>query len=416
VSNFTPEWRIKINSVAYTNVTLATLTIVSGRTDIYSQAVAGYCRLTLINIGQSAVVIEMNNSLSVEIKNSTGTYIPIFGGSVSEVSIEVTSVGSSAYTQSVSVTALGALSRLPKALTNGVLSQDYDGNQILSILQDLLLNNWSEVPAALTWATYSPAADTWADAENTGLGEIDTPGNYELAARTSSRIDMYSLVSALATSGLGYLYETAEGQIAYADSTHRSIYLATNGYTEITANDANAKGLKIRTKVGDVRNSVSIKYGTNSALTVSVEDTDSITTYGQLGQVITTTIKGLVDATSQANFYLTLRANPQPIFESISYALTNPDIDNTDRDSLLNVFMGQPLNISNLPSNMNSGSFQGFVEGWTFQASYNQLNLNLLVSPIAFSLQAMDWADVSVLETWSTISATLDWAHALVVS
>jgi hypothetical protein len=49
-------------------------------------------------------------------------------------------------------------------------------------LEDLLVNNWGEVPAALTWATYTPATQTWADAENTGLGEIDRPGNYELAS------------------------------------------------------------------------------------------------------------------------------------------------------------------------------------------------------------------------------------------
>jgi len=413
---FTPVWRLKINSVEYTDVTLASMTIESGRNNIYTQAVAGYCSLRIINTNQAAVLIDINDSLSVEIQDSTATYIPIFGGSVSEFGIEVTSSGSSAYTQTVSVTALGALSRLPKALTYGVLSQDYDGDQILSILEDLLLNNWGEVPPALTWATYTPATETWANAQNTGLGEIDTPGNYELANRTSNRTDMYSLVSALATSGLGYLYETAQGQIGYADSTHRSIYLATYGYTELSANDALSRGLKIRTKGGDVRNSVSINYGTNSASTVSVSDTDSINLYGELGQVINTTIKHVADATSQANFYLTLRATPQANFESITYALTNPEIGNADRDSLLNVFMGQPVNLSDLPLNMNSGSFQGFIEGWQFSTSYNQVSLTLYLSPIAFSLQAMDWSEVSVSELWNTLSGTLDWAHALVVN
>jgi len=335
---------------------------------------------------------------------------------VVDVGITVAQVGSSAYTQSVTITALGALARLQKALTNGVLSQDFDGNQIQTILSDLLLNNWGEVPAALTWATYTPATETWADAQNTGLGEIDTPGNYELAQRASNRTDMYSLVAALATSGLGYLYENSSGQISYADSTHRSTYLATYGYTDLSANDALGQGIAIKTRAGDVRNDVTLKYGTLSANEVSATDTDSIDTYGHLAQIITTTVKHAADATDQADFYLTLRANPQANFDRITYALTNPDLGNSDRDALINVFMGQPVSISNLPSNMNAGQFLGFVESWQFRASFNELAITLLMSPIAYSLQAMSWADVSVSETWSSILSTLDWEHALVVA
>ena len=46
---FTPVWRLKINGVEYTDVTLSTMTIESGRSDIYRQPVAGYCSLKLIN-------------------------------------------------------------------------------------------------------------------------------------------------------------------------------------------------------------------------------------------------------------------------------------------------------------------------------------------------------------------------------
>jgi hypothetical protein len=64
---------------------------------------------------------------------------------------------------------------------------------------------------------------------------------------------------------------------------------------------------------------------------------------------------------------------------------------------------------------MNSGAFAGFVEGWTFQASYNQLAITLNLSPLAFSLQAMTWAQVPVIETWSSVSPTLDWQSATIV-
>ena len=200
---WSPIWEVKINGVSYTNFVLANLTIASGRSNIYEQAQAGYCNLQLFNVSQSQVAININDSVSVRLKDSAGVFVPIFGGSVTDLGIEISTAGSVGISQTVSVTALGALARLPKALTEGVLSKDFEGNQILSILTDLLVNNWSEVPAALTWATYTPATTTWANAENSGLGEIDTPGDYELTARSSDITDVYSLVSALATSGLG---------------------------------------------------------------------------------------------------------------------------------------------------------------------------------------------------------------------
>jgi hypothetical protein len=65
---------------------------------------------------------------------------------------------------------------------------------------------------------------------------------------------------------------------------------------------------------------------------------------------------------------------------------------------------------------MSSGTFQGFVEGWTFRASYNQLDITLLMSPLAYSLNAMRWNDVPINEQWNTVSPTLDWANATIVS
>ena len=78
--------------------------------------------------------------------------------------------------------------------------------------------------------------------------------------------------------------------------------------------------------------------------------------------------------------------------------------------------MGMPVNIINLPSNINNGEFQGFVEGWTFSAGYNSLYLTLTVSPTAYSLQAMRWNGVPVGERWNTINAGLDWLNATIVA
>jgi len=415
MTQWSPVWRVKIDGTDITDSVLATLSITSGRTNIYTQAQAGYCSVTLIIFNQAALPYEINDTISIEVQDTSAVYVPIFGGSVVDIAVSVSQVGSSAYTQEVTITALGALARLQKALTDGVLTQDFDGNQIETILSAILFNQWQQVPAALQWNTYDPTT-TWADAENNGYGEIDTPGNYELAQRASNRTVVYDLVAALATSGLGYLSENAQGQISYSDSTHRTTYLAANGYTDLTANQALGQGITIKTRAGDVRNDLTIKYNTNSTSEVSDTDPASIAEYGDLAQIITTTIKHQADAEDQAAFYLALRAYPQPIFDSITYALTNPELDNADRDALINIFMGQPIALNDLPSNMSSGVFQGFVEGFTFRASYNELAITLLMSPLAYSLQAMQWNDVPINEQWNTVSPTLEWQYATIVS
>jgi len=415
MTQWAPVWRVKIAGVDVTDSVLASLNITSGRTNIYEQAQAGYCSITLIVFNQAAIDYEINDTLSVEVQDTAAVYKPIFGGSIVDIAVSVSEVGSSAYTQEVTITALGALARLQKALTDGVLTQDFDGDQIEKILREVLFAQWQQVPAAEQWQDYDPTV-TWADAENTGLGEIDTPGNYELAQRSSSRIVIYDLVSALATSGLGYIYEDANGLIGYADSTHRTVYLAANGYTDLTANHALGQGITIKTRAGDVRNDVTIKYGVNSTSEVGDRDETSVGLYGDLAQIITTTIKHQADAEDQATFYLALRAYPQPTFDQITYALTNPELDNSDRNSLINVFMGQPIALNDLPLNMAAGTFQGFVEGYNFRASYNELAVTLLMSPLAYSLQAMRWNDVPITETWASVSPILTWEYATIVS
>jgi hypothetical protein len=414
MSLWTPEWQVTINGGGnYTNLTLANLTITSGRTDIYSQPRAGYCSVQILNLDESPIQIDVNDNVLIKVKDSTGAYVNLFGGDVTDIEVSVVNSSGSQSNQIIRVTALGALSKLPVSLTEGVLAKDFDGDQIYTVLEDLLLNNWNEVAPAVTWAAYDPTT-TWATAENVGLGEIDRPGDYELTNRSASTTDIYTLINLLATSGLGYIYEDSSGRIGYADSTHRSQYLAANGYTEISAQQALTSSISTIKRIADVRNKVTIQY--KNGQEASASDTQSIGIYGQQAQAIATSLEKTVDAEYQADFYLGLRAFPQAQFQAITFTLGNSNIDDADRDALLGVFMGLPLDITNLPPNILLGRFQGFVEGWTFSAGVNRLDITLNLSPTAFSLQSMKWENVSVAETWNTLSPTLDWNNATVVA
>ena len=407
MSNFNPEWRVTIGGTIYTNVVLSGLQITSGRTDIYSQPVAGYCSLTIINLDNSVFNFQVNQGMTLQLKDSTGTYQTMFGGNLTDITLEVVSAGGAGMATAASLTALGALSRLPKALTEGVLAKDLDGVQIASILTDLLVNNWLEVPAAYTWANY-PSTETWANAQNTGLGEIDS-GIYELEARTAEVTDVYSLASALAVSGFGYLYESSDGLINYAGATHRQDYLANNGYTTISANQGLSAGIRTITQSGDVRNVVALKW---RAGTEEVSNQESIDLFGKLGQSITTTLHDSLDAEAQAQRYLDLRSFPRAKFESITFPITSPELSDEQRDALLGIFMGMPISLTDLPLNINGGQFQGFVEGFTWSVSLNSILLTINMSPIEFSLVAINWEQVNAAEQWNTLSNTLTWERA----
>jgi hypothetical protein len=371
--------------------------------------------LSLLETNEAAVPYEINDPISVEVKDSGNNWVSLFGGFITDLAVNVATSGSTALSQRINIVATGALARLNRAIFNGNLAHNFDGDMIYEVLSQVLFDSWDEVPAATTWNTYDPTI-TWANAENSGLGEIDRPGDYELHSQSGVVENIYSLASRLATSGLGYLYEDAQGRIGYSDSTHRSQYLSANGYIDLDGNHANGSGLNIIKRAGDVRNSITVGYGSTGSQTVSAEDPASIILYGQLASTVSTTLRNQSDAEDQADFYLLIRAYPQYQMSQITFEVDSPEIDDNDRDSLLNVFMGLPLNIQNLPANMVNGEFQGFVEGWTWRAGYNRLQLTLNVSPVAYSLQAFRWNSVPVTESWNTLSPTLTWLDATIVA
>jgi hypothetical protein len=409
---WSPEWRIKIDGTNYTSITLVGLTISSGRNNINSQAQAGYCQVELINSNNSNFPIDVASDITIEVKKSNGSYLPIFGGTISDVSIGVRSSGSTTFTTSYNIIALGALFKLNKAVWTTSLAQDKDGTQIYTILKDLLLNQWNEVPAAEQWSTYN-ATETWADAQNIGLGEIDQPGQYTMEQRSAGSIDFYSIITQIANSGLGYIYEDANGNIGYADSAHRTTYLAVNGYRDLSANDALALGIRATKRQGNIVNSYVLNYGNNFGSQVTSLNQSSIDSYGRYQITENSYVHSNTDAQAIADRYIQLRAYPRAQFESITFALQNPELDDGDRDALLAIFMGMPIRITDLPALISDGQFEGYVEGWTFTASVSGLSLRLVASPTEFSAVAQNWNQVNGSEAWNTLSPTLKWENAI---
>ena len=412
---WSPDWKLTVAGVDYTDIAISDIQHQAGRTDIYQQPNPSYLLLTVVALTGQTLPFDINDSLSLQVKNTSAAYVNIFGGDITDITVSVGATGSIGTVIQYSVLAMGSLVKLAKELYLSTLSQDEDGNQIYALLSSVLLGSWNDVPAATTWSGYD-ATETWANALNLGLGEIDQPGLYTMENRAAETDTIYNIAQLIANSAFGYLYEDNEGNIGYADADHRQNYLLTYGYVDLDANHALGQGLSTITRSGDIRNDVAINYGNNFGSQETATSATSIATYGYKAESIQSVLHSAVDAQAVADRYIAQRAFPLPAFQSITFPITNPEIDNSDRDNLLGVFMGQPLNIQNLPEQISSGEFEGYVEGWSWSTRFNELFLTINLSPVAYSQVSMRWNTVPIVETWQTIDQSLTWEYATIVA
>jgi hypothetical protein len=406
-----PEWKIIVGTTVYDNV--LSVTMATGRDDIDLQCNAGYARLEIVNTNNLPFDIDVTDSLTLELKNSSGTYVPVFGGEVSDFGISVRSPEEAGFITIGNILAVGSLAKLTKALFPDALAKEEDGTQIYDILNELLINSWFEVAPALQWFNYDPAT-TWADAENVGLGEIDQPGLYEMISRSAEPFSSYNLCAQIAQSALGQLYEDKAGRVCYADADHRTTYLSTNGYTTISANYATPSSIKTILQIGKIRNSLVFNYGNNYNNSATAVDTDSVANYGRYQRNVTSNLHNLADVNTVMNRELGLRAIPREQLQNLTFRLDSTALPDAERNKLIDVFFGQPMIINDLPISMFNGSFNGFVEGFSIRATPAYVDMTLTLSPTDFSLVAPQWDTVSPPSLiWTGVNATLEWENAI---
>ena len=410
MSAWLPEWKIIVGTTEYTNV--LSVNMATGRDDVDLQCNAGYARMEIVNIDNSAFDIDVTDSLTLELKNSSGIYVPVFGGTVSDFGISVRSPEEVGFITIGNILAVGSLAKLTKALFPDALSKDDDGEQIYEILNELLINSWFEVAPALQWQDYDPTT-TWANAENVGLGEIDRPGLYEMIPRSADPFSSYNLCAQIAQSALGNMYEDKAGRVCYADADHRTAYLSANGYTTISANYAIPSSVKSILQIGKIRNSLVFNYGNNYSSQATALDAASIANYGRYQRSVSSNLDKLSDVEDVMDRELGLRAIPREQLQAITFRLDNSDLPDAERNKLINVFFGEPIVISDLPINMFNGSFNGFLEGFAIRANPQFVDITLTLSPTDFSLVAPQWDTVSPPSLiWTGVNATLEWENA----
>jgi hypothetical protein len=404
-----PEWRVTVGDDVYTTVT--SVSFASGRVDIDRQPTAGYCRVEIINSNNALFTINVTEPITLELKNSTGAYVTVFGGEVSDFNIGVRSPEESGYVTTGTILGIGSLARLTKAVYNTALAEGLDGAQIAEILGNSLSLNWDQVTPTVTWATY-PATKTWNEAE-TYIGEVDSGFYTMIALAANATAKSQSLVDQIANSALGQIYEEKDGDVSYADADHRSNTLSANGYTFLDGGYATPSSITSTTQIARIRNSLIYRYATGYSSTYSTSDPDSIASYGLFERSVDSNIKNLADITDIANRELNLRRVPKGSLGAITFRLDNPDIGNTMLDALIGVYFGQPMLISNLPSNLLGGTFEGFVENVALRATPSFVEITLYISATEFSLSTTQWDTVIPSSlAWTGVNGTLIWNNA----
>lgn len=404
-----PNWRITVGDDIYTTVTAASYSM--GRLNIDDQCTAGFSRVEIVNVDNSPFTINITDRLQMELADSSGVYITVFTGEVSDFSVGVKSPDDFGYITTGTILGVGSLSKVTKAFYNTALPEELDGEQIADVLGAALNGTWAEVTPTLTWATYPPTV-TWANAESY-YGTIDA-GLYDMIPVAAANLKSSTLVDQIARSALGQIYETAFGLINYDDADHRSNYVAANGSKEFSGSYATPSTIRSQLQIAKIRNSEIVKYGTAYGSTYEESDANSIATYGLFQRRYDSNVKNLSDVVDIVTRDLSLRAVPRNQFGAITFRLDNANMPDALRDELISVFFGEPVVVTDLPENMFNGYFDGFIENINMNSTPAYVDLTLYLSPLDFSLVAPTWETVIPNNIiWSGVNATLPWSKAI---
>jgi hypothetical protein len=406
---FTPTYRVTIAGVVQTSTTLQDGTITYGRNDFFEATQPSYCNLELLNLDGTSPVVELLDTVVIEVQNTAGTFVKLFTGEVSGVYNRFEGAGLGGKPNTLQIQAIGALGLLVKRYAGAVAyPEELDGARIQRILEETLFVAWEDLSNTQTWNDFT--TETWANYGVQGIDTID-PGRYEVLARPAEVEQAYELTDTTQQSGLGYLYDTPDFEIGYADAERRSANYTTN-LIELDANLVNAD-IQTRLQTADIVNSVVIRYD-DPVLEVVAQNDTSINNYGLLEEIRATILAETVDATEQATNFVNYRGTPKVSLEAVSVNLAHSDMTNTVRDDLLAVTMDSLLYLDNIPVGLIvEGYFEGFVEGWTWTLGRKNLELTMSVSNSIYSTLDVQWEDYNDSIQWQNLANDYRWLDVI---
>lgn len=388
---------VTIAGTDYTSDVLDGVFIQRGRNTYFDNVYATICELTLTDPTAS---LSIGDAISVTVDLQAGSQT-VFGGFVHDVD--------GSYNADIGViqqiTAFGPLARAGRREQTTDPGVQLDGIRIKTLITGALSEAWNEQDLTQQWGQIS-ATKTYADyAPDPSNFEN---GIYDIAALSALPVNVLNEAGLTSFSANGVLYETADGQVAYVDSTHRPQSVSAGPLT-IDASSIEARSLQANTSRANIVNLARVTYDGG---TVTYIGSDSRAQYGYAERDYSTNLDDVADATELAERLVVTQAFPAA--ELIGP--TNVPLETADEtltDSLLQLEINDYIKLTNLPAGvLATDTFYGFLEGVSFDFTPNTADCLLYISDAKFSIYETRWADVFPALTWAGEDATLQWQNA----
>lgn len=377
-----PNATVTIGGVDYTGETLWNVNIFYGRMTIWEQARAGYTNIEILNTNETNNPFAINDTVTIKIKNSSSVDVTVFTGLLTDINNAISQSGTTGTVVKQTITAVAPFAFMARKVVGlSAYPKEYDDIRMLAILTEC----------------------------GVSIDVIDTPGDYEFTAHAASATDGYTQAASFATMGFGYIYETTDGKVGYANESHRLNEVQDFGYFDIPNSYVLSANVASNETLNDVTNDVLLSY--KAGATVTATNAGSIAAYGLQSASIQTELENLAEAQFQADRYVTLRSIPQRNLSSFSVQLNSGFLTNADLDIFLNMYMGKPIQLLDLPTPIINGVYKGFVEGWNFSFNRYEAAMTLTTTDASYSLTPTRWQDVDPVQMWSDVGASITWTN-----
>jgi len=334
------------------------INIYGGRTDVFTQPTPRVLNAQVTNWGTGSSYTPPNIG---EIIKCTETVlgVTLFYGIITDITFSYRNFGNGNGIPTYSITAVAHLATIDwNTVTPATYSVGPAGEQILN-----MMNNWQMTN--LGSVTYS--ASTIPQTGGATIGSLTTVATDNLG----------DIIRYTADSAGGVFYEKADGTIYYdrrVDRQNRTAITLTND--DIMSNIAFNKSI---TAIG---NDCSVKWvsGTRTA-----SDSTSIGKFGKRAGTRDTRLQNTADALTIAQTYIAAFKSPVWRPNDVTLSLHNPNMTNTIRSQIAQVFCGTKVTIP-IPSDIGTGTDTYFVENFTLQTGKGTFDVSLGLCPSADSI------------------------------
>lgn len=379
--SWNPEATVTIGGTDYTGKSLNGVSINYGRTNVWEQSRSSFATIELINLNDTVETFNLNDEVIIKVQNSSGIDKTVFTGNLSDIT-NLSAFSSNNVKVSIHrISALGPFAKMSRAITSGAWPKEYDDDRMDRIFT----------------------------AAGIPVDVVDTPGIYEFTSINHTAQDCYSLAAYYATMAFGYIYETTLGKVGFSNESRRTNEADTNGYFLIPSGSILTAGITSNKTFTDVANDIRLEYKANAVKTGT--NSTSISNYGNRAMDIITELEQASQAQNQLDRYLALRAIPRTSLSQFTVQLDTAALSSSQRNTLIELYMGKPIQIQNLPAAIYNGTYKGFVEGWNLTINRSQASLTINSTEAAYSLVPERWQDVLATTKWSDVGAAIQWQN-----